>query len=141
MRPIAPFVVKHTFTLVGKISLSSYSIYLQTILKRSPNELIRKIYVAQKDNSQPGDFCRLVEADFSQMNIHITEEQIVSMGGIYKTFIKNYVKKAAFKYLSNQQKEHSKIKHIKYEELQIQPYLISPIFSKSEISTLFSLRS
>ena len=116
-------------------------IYLQTILKRSPDELTRLIYEAQKVDSVAGDYCKLVYEDFNNMNIHITEDHIVSMGGSYKLFIKEKVKKAAFVYLSQKQKEHSKIKEILYEDLKVQPYLVSPIFSKHEISTLFSLRS
>ena len=41
----------------------------------------------------------------------------------------------------DEQKTHSKVKHIKYNKLEIQPYLYSPLFSRKEQSTLFRLRS
>ena len=48
---------------------------------------------------------------------------------------------ATFKYLENIKETHSKIKHIKYKKLQIQPYLLSETFSNDEVKLLFSLRS
>ena len=41
-------------------------------------------------------------------------------------------KKAAFQYLLEEQKKHSKLNQINYSELKIQPYLIKSIFNKEE---------
>ena len=46
-------------------------IYLQTILKRSDDEITKRVYQAQKNNSSPGDWCELVGPDFKDMGIHI----------------------------------------------------------------------
>jgi hypothetical protein len=51
------------------------------------------------------------------------------------------VKDAAFDYLTNLQKAHSKVKHINYEKLMTQTYLTSPLFSDSETKLLFALRT
>ena len=59
----------------------------------------------------------------------------------YKELVKTKVLAAAFKYLSNIQQTHSKVKYIQYQNLEIQPYLSSPLFSRKEISTLFRLCS
>ena len=43
--------------------------------------------------------------------------------------------------LKNIQQKHTKVKDIKYEELKTQQYLKSPLFSNSETSLLYALRS
>ena len=40
-----------------------------------------------------------------------------------------------------EQQTHSKVKHIEYKELKLQPCLYSPLFSRKEKSVLFRLRS
>ena len=116
--------------------------FLQYILKKHSDELIKKVYTAQKVDSMPGDFCNLVMDDLRDLNIHMEEKQIALMNTErFKKLIKSKVKEASFKYLTDLQQTHSKIKNIKYDDLTIQPYLSSSLFSKSEVSTLFRLRS
>ena len=55
--------------------------------------------------------------------------------------VKTSINKAAHKYLTNIQAGHSKVNTIKYEKLQVQPYLKSSIFSNEDVSVLSSLRS
>ena len=50
----------------------------------------------------------------------------------YKNYIKMKVKETALKYLTEEQESHSKVKHIEYEKLEIQPY---QLFSRKK--TLF----
>ena len=58
-----------------------------------------------------------------------------------KKHIKEKVRAKAFIYLQSIQETHSKIRNIKYSKLEMQPYLNSALFSKENISMLFSLRS
>ena len=60
---------------------------------------------------------------------------------VYKKFVKNKVKSAAFKHLLRLKENHSKVKHIKYADLQTQPYLLSDLFSNKDTEMLFNLRS
>ena len=116
--------------------------YHQSILKSNTDELVNKIYRAQQSDSRSGDFCELISQDLEFLDIHMNENAIASSGTKqYKTFIKTKVQNAAFKFLVEEQQHHSKVKHINYNELKIQPYLSSPIFSRKEKSTLFRLRS
>ena len=116
--------------------------YQQYILQKETEELIKQVYSAQKVESVPGDFCELVTESLRSLDIHMNEHQIEAMSvKEYKALIKSQVKKSAFKYLLEEQKRHSKVDHIKYEKLEIQPYLCSPLFSRKEQSTLFRLRS
>jgi hypothetical protein len=68
--------------------------YLQTILKRPENELIRNIYEAMKNDPIPGDWCEQVKNDFEKLKLDISEEQIRVMDADqYKTLIKTEVRK------------------------------------------------
>ena len=62
-------------------------------------------------------------------------------GNQYKTLIKSKLHDEAFQFVLEVQQHHNKVKHIKYDELKINSYLCSPIFSRKEKSTLFSLLS
>ena len=68
--------------------------------------------------SVPGDFCELVADSLRSLDIHMTEHQIEAMSvKQYKALIKTHVHEAAFNYLLEEQKCHSKVEHIKYENL------------------------
>ena len=49
--------------------------------------------------------------------------------------------KAALKYLQKLQQPHTKVNHIKYEELKTQEYLTSPLFSNEETKLLYAFRT
>ena len=51
------------------------------------------------------------------------------------------MKDAAFKKLKNMQKEHTKIKDIKYDSFKIQPYLVSDTLNPEQTALLFNLRA
>ena len=117
-------------------------LYLQTILKRSENELTHRILMAQKDDPSPGDFVNLVAKDLENIEIDMSYNDIKEMGvDHFKTLIKKKTKDAAFKLLKSLQSKHSKIKNIEYDELRCQPYMISSIFTNEEVNLLHALRS
>ena len=47
--------------------------YLRHIISRSDNELIKKVFIAQKENPTRGDFIRLVEKDIAMLGITYEE--------------------------------------------------------------------
>ena len=55
--------------------------------------------------------------------------------------VKKKVKEAAFKHLKELQDTHSKIRNIKYSELECQPYILSSIFTNEDVNLLHSLRA
>ena len=117
------------------------TMYLQTILKRSENELTRRILLAQKADPSPGDFVKLVESDLKKLNLHMEYEDIESMNvEFFKNMVKKKVKEAAFKHLKELKDTHSKISDIKYSELECQPYILSSIFTNEDVNLLHSLR-
>jgi hypothetical protein len=140
--PIEFLYLECGITMVRHILASRRMIYLQNILKTDPTEMLRKVYTAQKADPKPGDFCELVTADFSSMEINLSDKDITDMKtSEYKKYIKYKVRTAAFQNLKQQQQKHSKVKHIVYKTFKVQPYIVSSLFTKDDISTLVSLRS
>ena len=64
-------------------------VYLQTILKKDPAELLSRVYFAQKADSLPGDYCRLVAADQEKYEICRTEDEVRNMSS---RLFRNYLK-------------------------------------------------
>ena len=90
-------------------------LYLQTILKRNPDELILRVYTAQKHEPIVGDFCELVQKDFQLLNLQLTDECIASMSKYdLKALVKSSAKKEAFKYLISIKENKSKLDNICY---------------------------
>ena len=117
-------------------------IYHQNILKRDDSELIKRIYTEQRNNPTTGDFVELISEDFKVINEVQDDAKIQNTNiGVYKKHVKACIRRAAFKYLSNLQANHSKVKHIRYQKLEIQKYMVSPIFSNEEVQLLHALRS
>ena len=117
-------------------------IYLQNILKRPDNELVKRIFKAQEEDPVQGDFAQLVSQDFLTIGEKLNLTEIVSTPNfLYKKRIKSKIRVAALKNLKEIQKSHSKVKEIKYDKLEVQPYLVSPLFTNEEVDLLYSLRS
>ena len=116
--------------------------YQQTILKRHEGELTKRVYKAQSDSPIEGDFYNLVKADWDMIGEVMNEEFIkISNKETFKRHVKDKIKEAALKYLKEKQKMHSKIKDIKYEKLEVQEYMISPLFTDEEVNLLYAIRS
>ena len=112
------------------------------ILKRGDSELTKKIYEAQKKNPSKGDFTELIAADFALIGEELDDTAVERCDRLsYKKFIKAKIKTAALKYLNEKKNTHSKVSSLNYDELKIQEYLTSPIFSDEDINVLFALRS
>ena len=117
-------------------------IYHQTILKREENELVKRIYNEQRKKPTVGDFVELVHEDFKMIDEVQDDAKIQNTNTSgYKKNVKASIKNAAFKYLTDAQAKHSKVSHINYQKLEIQKYMVSPIFSNEEVNLLHSLRS
>ena len=84
----------------------------------------------------------LVKEDFENIGEELNEEEIIATPvQAFKRSIKEKTKLAALQYLQNKQSIHSKVKGIQYSTLETQGYITSPLFSDSEVSLLFAMRS
>ena len=116
--------------------------YLQTILKRSDEELTKRIYNQQKVDPSPGDFYLLVKDDFKMIKQEMNENEIKAISKLsHKNNIKKKVRQSAFEYLTALKQTHSKVKDISYKKLETQTYMMSVLFNNDEVNTLHALRS
>ena len=116
--------------------------YLHTILQRNPNEMVRKVYEAQKSDPSSGDFCQLVSDDCKAIELNIAEADIARMSKQkFQTIVKPKVRAAALEYLNKLKQKHTKMDGLKYQKLELQPYLSSPLFSNESRNLLLRLRT
>ena len=117
-------------------------IYLKVILSRTNEEVIRKVYIAMKENPIKGDWYFKVANDFKQVNIEMNEDTIINTDMVtFKKLVKLEVWKLFFKELQVQQEKHMKVKHLTYSGIRKpQAYLTSHKFDNEMASLLFNLR-
>ena len=116
--------------------------YLHNILNRSEGELVKRVYVAQRNNPTKGDFIELVKQDLNDIGEDFDEEKIrCQTKTIFKAHIKNKIKEAVFTKLKDTKKTHSKIRDITYDQFKIQPYLNSFSLTTEMTKILFNMRS
>ena len=95
--------------------------YLQTILKRSNDEIIRKVYTAQKSNPSKRDWINLLQEDMRIIRLDISDRDIEEMDiKEYKDMVNKIVRKQALHQLKSIQKGHKKVKHIPFRQ-QVTP--------------------
>ena len=82
-------------------------IYLHTILRRHDSEITKQVYMCQKRNPVPGDWCKLVSEDFDKIGLNMSDELIAQIPeDEYKKLIKSKVNETAFKELENLKEGH-----------------------------------
>ena len=116
--------------------------YLHNILQKSPDEMVRKVFEAQKIDTSPGDFCELVSEDKETIGLNMSDQEIAC---INKEKCKNIVdcktRLAAFQYLKMIKEGHSKMNGITYHKFEKATYLNSPIFNSESVKLLLALRT
>ena len=117
--------------------------FLYYILTRHKNELVSKVYFAQKKKPVKDDWYELIKSDLKEAQLeHYNEEEIKSMKKpTWKKIVKTAIKHLAFEYLKKEAKDKSKMKNLNYSEFDMQSYLKSQEISKSNKMLLFKLRT
>ena len=141
--PKAFYYLEFGALMVKHIVMIRRLMYHHHILSREDSEIIKKIYLKQKENACKGDWINLIKKDFGFLGEDIQDEVIThTPKDIYRKWVKTKVKNAAFKEYSKLKEEsRKKLNSLQYEELEIQPYLESSRFSLEEKQLLYSLRS
>ena len=127
---------------IASVIIARRLIYLQNILKRTENEIILKVYTAQKKSPTQGDWINLVQEDMNLLNLNISDNVISEMSqDDYKNIVKKKVQIHALEELKSRQQGHQKVKQIPYVHFTSpQDYLISSLFTNKMKSFLFNLR-
>ena len=72
-------------------------LYLQTILKRHNDELIKRVYSSQKENPVAGDWCEIVKDDLEKIQLDMSDTEIEEMSTYdSKKMIKRRVRQTVF---------------------------------------------
>ena len=88
-------------------------------MHRDTSELIRKIYEAQKCQSNKGDWVRLVQEDRIQFCISESDEEIAQISKEkFILIVKKRVEAHAIQYLNNLAENHSKSEKIVINEFK-----------------------
>ena len=116
--------------------------FLKHILTRNKEELIRKVYEAQKNNPVMGDFVKIVEKDLEAFELTL---DVVAQDSMTKLALKKElsetVKYAAFGELIKNLQQSTKGKSTRYYKLEIQDYLKNGTFSDNERILLTAIRT
>ena len=116
-------------------------LYLQTILHRSDEELIKRVYLAQRADTTDGDFCQLVDEDRRLLDLQLTDIQIGSISSFdLKKLVKVKARQASFKYLMDIKETKTKMDNISYMNSFLpQSYLLS--MTREQSSLMVALRT
>ena len=129
-------------TPIRYIIASRRLMYLHTILQKNKDELVRKIYEAQKVDPVQGDFVEIIKDEKESLGINLNEEEIQTMSKMkFKTYVREKVKRAAFKYLLDIKQKHSKMSRIMYTKFEVSQYLSSPLFNTESRTLLLAMRT
>ena len=116
--------------------------YLHTILERSEDEIIKKVYLAQKKQPSEGDWVKLVDIDKKDLDMMYEDSAIARMSSEdYLDIVKSKVRQKAFAELRQIQQGHEKVRHIQYDSLsEPQEYLCHKMSNNRISRLLFNLR-
>ena len=99
-------------------------LYLHHVLTRRESSLVRKVLLEQNKAALKGDFIFTVKKDLSEVNIHLSFQQIQCLSKYqFKKLTKKACSNAAFCYLMSEKTKLSKGSEIKYDKLEMQKYL------------------
>ena len=116
--------------------------FLHYLLSLPENQLLARIYQAQKTNPVKNDWCLQVNEDRVFFSLGVTEEEIKGMTKeTFKNLVKEACRKKAFNFLMEEkEKVSSKMGKLMYSELAMQNYLSSQELSTPKKKLLFLLR-
>ena len=77
--PLEPLFLESSSIPIRFIVSSRRMMYLHHILQRGEEELIRKVYQAQKVDTDPGDFFELISEDKIMLGIHLSDTELGMM--------------------------------------------------------------
>ena len=115
--------------------------FLKHMMTRTDDELLKKVFLAQKDNPTQGDFVKALLQDLKTFGLSYEE---VAHGTVSKLSLRKELRKRAkqlaFEELVMSIQRSTKVKSIRYSQLEAQPYLLSDM-TEEEKHMLTAIRS
>ena len=139
--PIAAYFLEAGAIPVRFILKGRRLMYLWTILQKNDEELVSKVFKAQKLFPVKDDFVNQVNADMEDVGLELNEEEIKSMKkSKFKSLVKDRIKEAAHSYLVQKKEGLSKLNNLT-SDFSFKEYLASDLISTTEKQLLFKLRT
>ena len=117
--------------------------FLHYLLNEDEKSLINRFLKIQMENPSKQDWIHSVEKDLEFLDIFLSYDDIKELSKFqFKTFLDKATEAKALEYLNNVKLKHSKVLHIRHEELIMQPYLLPKGAWDNQLSKfLFQARS
>ena len=95
-------------------------LYLQNILIRRGDELVKRVYCAMKSSPLKGDWCSIVAQDMYNIGLNFSDEEIGRMSKTaFKTIVKKKMRQHVLDELNTIKSGHTKVKYSVYSDLKI----------------------
>ena len=115
--------------------------YYWTLLRKSENELVKRVFSALQKFSTKNDWYQQVRAEMSDCGINYSDEEIAKMNKFkFKNIVDKKIKDNAAQYLTSLQTKHTKSKLLHQSPI-IKEYLTTEKLSTREKQLLFKLRT
>ena len=116
-------------------------IFLQYLLQQDKSSMIYQVLQATQNNPIKNDFVKTCQQYLKDLNINLSFEQIAETSKWkFKKIVNEKISKAGFAYLLEKMSSQN-IKHIKYENLALQEYLLDGNKNSSVAKFIFKARS
>ena len=109
--------------------------YLQNILKRDDDEITKKVVLLQKDICYDGDFYPQVLKNMTTLGI--TEDHLTESTGKLEERLKKNMQEAAYKFLIEKARSHSKVRHECYQSCEGAAHYFDQRFTPEKTNLLF----
>ena len=138
---IEAFYLETAALPIRHILIGRRLMYLWDILHKNENELVRKVFNAQKEFSVRNDWTTQVQQDLLECEIHLTEEEISRMKRItFKNMVREKLQLIAARYLISKKLQHSKSQHLTYSK-KMKAYLENESLKIDDKRLMFKIRN
>ena len=139
--PIESYYLETSTVPIRFILMGRRLMYLWTILHKTENELVRKVFNTQTKFPVKNDWVLQVQEDLLKCKIELTNEEIEKMKKEkFRKIVNKSIKELSQEYLAELVDKHSKTQNL-YPTNKIQDYLINPNTTVDEKKLLFLLRT
>ena len=116
--------------------------YLHHLATRNKNEMLSQFFMTQWRNPTRGDWTQTVKENMEEFGIPADFEYLVSKSkDSFKKIVKSKAREFAFEDLLEKKEKHSKMEHLNYTELKIQPYLSLDGVVIEHVRNIFKFRT
>ena len=138
---IESFYIETSSIPVRFLLVSRRLLFYWTILQKDDDELVKKVFNAQKTFPVRNDWVCQIQSDLETCGIDQTEEELSKMKkGSFKKLVDEKIQLVSATYLINLKDKHSKSEQLKYST-EIQPYLKNDELSIEDKKLMFRLKN